>query len=98
MSEPPDDRAGDVRKGQGDVKLDREEFSRRLRERFYDPAFEQAAHEVDRIVEIAWRNYDEYQITRRVARSPRGHPRRATTARRSRGPDAHPAGVRGRTP
>ena len=31
---------GEVRKGQGDVKLSREEFARRLRERFYDPAFE----------------------------------------------------------
>ena len=31
----------DVRKGQGDVKLTREEFARRLRERFYDPEFEQ---------------------------------------------------------
>ena len=60
MSGPPDDRASDVRKGQGDVKLSREEFSRRLRERFYDPAFEQAAREIDRIVEIAWRSYDEY--------------------------------------
>ena len=28
------------RKGQGSVKLTREEFERRLRERFYDPAFE----------------------------------------------------------
>ena len=32
--------AVDVRKGQGDVKLTREEFERRLRERFYDPAFD----------------------------------------------------------
>jgi hypothetical protein len=29
--------APEVRKGQGDVKLSREEFARRLRERFYDP-------------------------------------------------------------
>jgi len=30
----------DVRKGQGNVKLTRDEFERRLRERFYDPEFE----------------------------------------------------------
>ena len=37
----------EVRKGQGDVTLTREEFERRLRERFYDPAFERVAGEVD---------------------------------------------------
>lgn len=39
----PDGSAGEppeVRKGQGDVKLSREEFTRRLGERFYDPAFD----------------------------------------------------------
>ncbi len=35
-----DSQAADVRKGQGDVKLSREEFARRLGERFYDPAFD----------------------------------------------------------
>jgi multimeric flavodoxin WrbA len=50
----------DVRKGQGDVKLAREEFERRLRERFYDPAFETASREIDRIADIAWKVYDEY--------------------------------------
>jgi hypothetical protein len=29
-----------VRRGQGDVKLTREEFARRIGERFYDPAFD----------------------------------------------------------
>jgi hypothetical protein len=28
------------RTGQGDVKLSREEFARRIGERFYDPAFD----------------------------------------------------------
>jgi hypothetical protein len=36
----------DVRKGQCDVKLTREEFERRLRERFYDPEFQAVQHEV----------------------------------------------------
>ena len=68
MSESPDRRSEDVRKGQGDVKLSREQFERRLRERFYDPAFEAVSVEIDRVVEVAWRNYDEYH------KSPRKRP------------------------
>jgi multimeric flavodoxin WrbA len=49
-----------VRKGQGGVHLSREEFERRLRERFYDPAFDSVRAEIDRIVDVAWRNYHEY--------------------------------------
>jgi hypothetical protein len=45
----------EVRKGQGDVKLSREEFARRLTERFYDPAFDAVRDEIDRIIEVAWR-------------------------------------------
>ena len=61
----PADSAGDgplpaVRKGQGDVKLSREAFARRLSERFYDPAFDPVRAEIDRIIEVAWTNYDEY--------------------------------------
>jgi multimeric flavodoxin WrbA len=50
-----------VRKGQTDVRLSREEFERRYRENFSDPAFEHAGSEVNRIVEIAWKIYDEYR-------------------------------------
>ena len=50
-----------VRTGQESTKLSREEFARRLRERFYDPAFESAAGEIERIVDIAWEGYDEYR-------------------------------------
>src|SRR6195256_150391 len=48
-----------VRKGQGDVKLSRETFERRLRERFSDPAFEGVKNELDRIVDVAWTTYAE---------------------------------------
>lgn len=48
------------RTGQGDVKLSRADFARRLTERFSDPAFDALKPEIDRIVELAWRNYDEY--------------------------------------
>ena len=47
------------RVGQGDVELSREEFERRLGERFYDPAFRDVQAEIDRIVEVAWEAYDE---------------------------------------
>lgn len=60
--------APEPRKGQGNVKLTREEFARRLGERFYDPAFDAVRDEIDRIVEVAWRNYDEYH------KSPRTRP------------------------
>ena len=49
-----------VRKGQGDVKLTREEFERRLRARFYDPAFEKVEQQIAAIVDVAWQAYDEY--------------------------------------
>lgn len=56
------------RKGQGDVKLTREEFARHLGERFYDPSFDAVRAEIDRVIEVAWRNYDEYH------KSPRRRP------------------------
>jgi multimeric flavodoxin WrbA len=49
-----------VRKGQGDVKLTREEFERRLRERFYDPEFQAVEPQIADIVAVAWKAYDEY--------------------------------------
>jgi multimeric flavodoxin WrbA len=50
----------DVRKGQGDVKLTREEFERRLRERFFDPAFQAVERQIVDVLDVAWRAYDEY--------------------------------------
>ena len=61
MKEPaPSGGKPGVRKGQGDVKLSREEFTRRLGERFYDPAFDAVRGEIARITEVAWTAYDEY--------------------------------------
>ena len=53
--------AVDVRKGQGNVKLTREEFERRLRERFFDPTFEAVEPQIASIVDVAWKAYDEYR-------------------------------------
>jgi multimeric flavodoxin WrbA len=48
-----------IRKGQAPGKLTREEFSRRYRERFYDPAFEPEEAAIARLEEIAWHAYRE---------------------------------------
>jgi multimeric flavodoxin WrbA len=58
-----------VRKGQGDVKLTREEFDRRLGERFYDPAFDGVRGEIQRILDVAWDGYDEYRKSPRTRRA-----------------------------
>jgi len=61
--------AVDVRKGQGDVKLTREEFERRLRERFYDPAFQAVERQIADVVDVAWRVYDEYHKSPRTRKA-----------------------------
>ncbi len=58
-----------VRKGQGSVKLSREEFERRYRERFYDPSFDGVKSEIDRVVDVAWKNYDEYHKSPRTRKA-----------------------------
>jgi multimeric flavodoxin WrbA len=50
-----------IRKGQGDVQLSRDEFRRRLKERFSDPAFDAVSAELDRIIEVAWDGYEKYR-------------------------------------
>lgn len=57
-----------VRKGQGDVKLTRAEFDRRLGERFYDPAFDSVRAELERVMDVAWEGYDSSR------KSPRTRP------------------------
>ncbi|HEX5607034.1 MAG TPA: flavodoxin family protein, partial [Candidatus Binatia bacterium] len=57
-----------VRKGTPSVQLSWEEFSRRVRERFYDPSFSAVSREIDAIIDIAWKNYTEYH------KSPRKQP------------------------
>ena len=59
----------EIRKGQGDVKLTREEFERRLRERFYDPAFQQVERQIGEVVDVAWKVYDEYHKSPRTRKA-----------------------------
>jgi multimeric flavodoxin WrbA len=51
----------EVRVGQGDVKLTREQFERRLRERFYDPAFQTVERQIGEVIDVAWQAYDQYR-------------------------------------
>ena len=58
-----------VRKGMPSVALSRDEFSKRMRERFYDPSFAAVNTEIEKVIEVAWRNYSEHRkspITRRA--------------------------------
>ncbi len=50
-----------VRKGMPSVQLDKEEFARRMRAHFCDPAFASVADEIDKIIDVAWSGYDDYR-------------------------------------
>ncbi|MBA2683798.1 MAG: NAD(P)H-dependent oxidoreductase [Gemmatimonadaceae bacterium] len=58
-----------VRTGQGEVKLSRKQFEDRFRERFYDPSFDAVKSELDRIVDVAYTNYDEYHKSPRTRKA-----------------------------
>lgn len=47
----------DVRKGMPSVELSREEFERRFRMQFYDPAFDAVRAEIDAVAAVAWDGY-----------------------------------------
>ena len=60
-----------VRKGMPDVGLTKEEFTRRIRERFYDPVFDKMP-EVEAIIEKAWFVYDDYHKAPRTKPAGKG--------------------------
>lgn len=62
----PDDDVPHVRTGQGSTKLTREEFARRWRERFYDPAFEALPEDIGRLEAAAWDGYTTYRKSPRT--------------------------------
>ena len=49
------------RKGQPSVQLSRQEFERRLRERFYDPGYLRRDADITRIAAVAWEAYSDYR-------------------------------------
>jgi multimeric flavodoxin WrbA len=61
-----------VRTGTPSAQLSREEFSKRARERFHDPSFTALAPEIERIIELAWKNYSEYHKSPRTRRAGAG--------------------------
>ncbi len=61
----------DVRKGMPPVKLPREEFERRYRSQFIDPAFAPLQRELDAIVGAAW---DAYSHSRKAPRTRKAGP------------------------
>ena len=61
-----------VRKGMPSVALSRDEFSRRCRARFYDPSFAAVAPEIEKVIDVAWRNYSEYHKSPRTRQAGRG--------------------------
>jgi multimeric flavodoxin WrbA len=61
--------AVDVRKGQGSVSLTREAFERRLRERFYDPEFDNVEEQLADVIDVAWKVYDEYHKSPRTRKA-----------------------------
>lgn len=60
---------GGVRREEIWTPLTREEFRRRFDQRFYDPAFERVAPELDRVFDVMWDTYEHYRKSprRRVA-------------------------------
>jgi multimeric flavodoxin WrbA len=61
----------EIRTGQGSAKLSREEFDRRWRQQFYDPAFARAQVELETLAAIAWEAYDD---ERKSPRTRKGGP------------------------
>lgn len=57
-----------VVKGTPDVQLSPEEFQKRFSQRFYDPAFDSAKNELDKVAALAYEAYEEYR------KSPRTQP------------------------
>ena len=61
----------DVRKGMPSARITRDEFSRRMRESFADPAFDTLQEEIDRVIAAAW---DGYSNSRKSPRTRKAGP------------------------
>lgn len=54
------------------VQLTKSEFVQRFRSRFYDPAFDAVANEIDKLIEKAWDGYHQYRKSPRTRAAGRG--------------------------
>ena len=57
------------RKGQDDVHLTREEFTRRFRQQFFDPAFDGLQQEIERLAAAAWDGYEHSRKSPRTQKA-----------------------------
>jgi multimeric flavodoxin WrbA len=58
-----------VRKGMPSVALSRDEFRKRFRERFVDPAYEAVAAELDAVEAVAWDAYENHRKAPRTRKA-----------------------------
>lgn len=58
-----------VRTGMPEVAISREEFARRVRERFYDPAFDAVQPQIDALIDVAYDGYHAYRKTPRTRKA-----------------------------
>jgi len=59
----------DVRREMPDVSLTKDEFKRRFRQRFYDPAFDALQADIERLAGVAWDAYDDSRKAPRTERA-----------------------------
>ncbi|MET0656756.1 MAG: NAD(P)H-dependent oxidoreductase, partial [Steroidobacteraceae bacterium] len=60
----------EVRKGQAaDGQLSREQFAKRFREHFYDPAFDSLQPEIERLLAVAWDGYENSRKSPRTRKA-----------------------------
>jgi len=72
MARPAQSDVPPVRRGQESVKLTREEFTRRFRQQFYDPAFDQLGAQIERLAAAAWDGYESSRKSPRTRRAGAG--------------------------
>jgi multimeric flavodoxin WrbA len=58
-----------VRTGQGSTRLTREEFARRFKAHFHDPAFDVAQTEIERLLGISWEAYEDHRKSPRARKA-----------------------------
>jgi len=56
-----------LRKGMPNIQLNKEQFAKSFRDRFFDPDFDKVDGEISKIIDIAWVTYDDYHKNPRKA-------------------------------
>src|SRR5262245_9038173 len=62
-----------VRKGMPSAELTKAQFTRRIGERFFDPAFDPLQDEIGKIIAAAWNGYHVYRKSPRTRKAGRGY-------------------------